>query len=165
MAAADAEKRPRVRVAALLLIDGKVVLVRHAVGDKRYHLLPGGGVEFGETLEAALVREVAEETQLAIEVGAPLLISDTIDPGGERHVVNITFAAKVVSGSIGRPEDPRVEAVELVDPQELTAIDLRPPMSGALQRVINEGFDGPARYLGSLFIPDRRKQIPDAEAT
>lgn len=142
---------PRVRVAALILLDGNVVLVRHRSGPSTYHLLPGGGVDYRETLEAALVREVAEETGLHIEVGRPILISDTIDPHGSRHVVNITFESTVVGGEITtRPQDRRVEAVELVDPMALAALDFRPPIAGAIAEFITAG-GGPARYLGSLF--------------
>ena len=142
---------PRVRVAALILLDGNVVLVRHRSGPSTYHLLPGGGVDYRETLEAALVREVTEETGLHIEVGRPLLISDTIDPRGSRHVVNITFASTVVGGEITtHPQDRRVEAVELVDPSALAALDFRPPIADAIAELITAG-DGPARYLGSLF--------------
>ena len=46
---------PRVRVAAVLLHQGRIVVVRHSRDGKDYHLLPGGGVEPGETLEQALV--------------------------------------------------------------------------------------------------------------
>ncbi len=42
---------PRVRVAALIVLDDRVVLVRHRARDSSYHLLPGGGVDYRETLE------------------------------------------------------------------------------------------------------------------
>ena len=54
--AARATDKPRIRVAALMLLDGKVVTVRHRAGNATYHLLPGGGVEYGETLADALLR-------------------------------------------------------------------------------------------------------------
>lgn len=98
--AAPASDGPRVRVAALLLMDGKVVTVRHRAGSAAYHLLPGGGVDYRETLEDALKREIAEETGLQASIGRPLFLSDTIDPEGSRHVVNITFSAHVTGGEI-----------------------------------------------------------------
>lgn len=151
---ARASELPRIRVAALMRIDDRVVLVRHRAGDRTYHLLPGGGVSWGETLHEALAREVAEETGLEVTVGALLFVSDTIAPDGSRHVVNLTFRAQVVSGAlIGQPADPRVEAVELVDPASLASLDLRPPFAEELR----EAFDDPdsrARYLGSRYKPD-----------
>ncbi len=149
--AARVPSGPRVRVAALIIHDDKVVLVRHRAGSSSYHLLPGGGVDYRETLSAALEREVLEETGLRVLVDRPILLNDTIDPVGTRHVVNITFLASVVGGEItDTPQDPRVEAVELVDAQRLSELDLRPPIAEALAAVL-DGSDTSTRYLGSLF--------------
>ncbi len=147
-----APEGPRVRVAAAIIIDERLVLVRHRVGTARYHLLPGGGVRYRETLEEALIREVEEETGLAVALGQPLIISDTIDPQGPRHLVNITFSATVVGGRIAEtPHDERVEAVDLVSLESLTGLDLRPPIAGPLRAALTA--DGPleTRYVGSLF--------------
>ncbi|TLM74038.1 MAG: NUDIX hydrolase, partial [Actinobacteria bacterium] len=132
-----------------------VVTVRHRAGAHSYHLLPGGGVAYGEALADALVREVAEETGLRIEVGAPLLLSDTIAPDGGRHVVNVTFAADVTGGAVtDRPDDPRVEGVDLVALERLTELDLRPPVARELVEALSAGPDARARYLGPRYTPE-----------
>jgi len=149
--AARAPEGPRVRVAALMLLDDKVVVVRHRASFSAYHLLPGGGVNYRETLEEAVVREVVEETGLHVEVGRPVLINDTVDPCGTRHVVNITFLATVVGGQVTEtPEDPSVEAVEFFDIASLAQLDLRPPLAEAIATILGDDM-APARYLGSLF--------------
>ena len=151
---AQASEWPRVRVAALLLEDGKVVVVRHRSAGKPYHLLPGGGVDYRETLEAALMREVLEETGFVVRIGDLLFVNDTIDPSGPRHVVNITFSAEVVGGALtSAPDDDNVEAVELIVPDALLDLDLRPPMATEIVRVLaGETTTG---YLGPLFTAGR----------
>ena len=148
---------PRVRVAAAFLDEqGRFVLVRHRKGDSRYHLLPGGGVKTGETLAEAAVREVREETGFDVELGELLFVSDKIGPVATgRHGLNITFAARIVGGALtDDPEDERVEAVDLVAPDTLETLDLRPPLARELLEALSNGFGGPARYLGRLWAPE-----------
>lgn len=147
---------PRVRVAALLVDrDGRVVVVRHRFGTSTYHLLPGGGVDFGESLATALVREVAEETGLECEVGRPVLLNDTIAPDGSRHVVNITFEARIVGGQItSSPNDDRVEGTELVRVAELERLDLRPPVAVQVREIVERGAAWECEYIGSVFTED-----------
>lgn len=150
---------PRIRVAGLVVVDGQVVVVRHRRANREYHLLPGGGVEYGETLGHALQREIAEETGLDCAIGRPLVVNDTIDPEGSRHVVNITFACQVRGGEVrSASEDPRVVAIELVDPAELSALDFRPPITTELLQALDDPDGYRATYAGSIFKPE--DQVP-----
>lgn len=136
-----------------MLMDGKIVLARHRAGSATYHLLPGGGVGYRETVSDALMREVREETGLEARIVRPLFISDTIDPNGRRHLVNLTFLAEVTGGEVtDAPEDPRVEAVDLVSPEGLASVDLRPPLHDAIHEAMTVGLDAyQTSYLGPLF--------------
>ena len=143
---------PRVRVAAVIPSGDGLVLVRHEKDGESYYLLPGGGVEPGETLAAALSREVTEETGLACELVAPLFVNDSIAPDGARHMIQLTFLARPTGGAITTsPADPRVASVRTVAFSDLAALDLRPPMGEQLLEAAANGYSGCARYLGSLW--------------
>jgi 8-oxo-dGTP diphosphatase len=96
--------RPIVAVGAVILDGGRVLLVQRGQEPlKGEWSLPGGAVEPGETLEAALVREVREETSLEVVVGPVVEVLDSIrrDAGGrvEYHYVIIDYACRIRTGT------------------------------------------------------------------
>jgi ADP-ribose pyrophosphatase YjhB (NUDIX family) len=87
-------------VSAAIFRDGKILLVRRArFPAKGFYSLPGGRVEFGETLHAALHREVGEETALKIQI-VDLAAWREVVPGttGGGHYLIMSFAARWTSG-------------------------------------------------------------------
>jgi ADP-ribose pyrophosphatase YjhB (NUDIX family) len=54
-------KKIRIRVAGLVVEENKILLIAHKKGNEIYWLLPGGGVEYQESLDEALKREFFEE--------------------------------------------------------------------------------------------------------
>jgi ADP-ribose pyrophosphatase YjhB (NUDIX family) len=102
--------RPYLAVSAAIFREGRVLIVRRARPPANgLYTLPGGGVELGETLEEAVVREVREETGLTI---APIALAGyrqaiARDDVGrvERHFVILPFAARWVSGEIALNEE------------------------------------------------------------
>jgi ADP-ribose pyrophosphatase YjhB (NUDIX family) len=93
-------QHPQLAVSAAIFRDGKILLVRRARSPaKGFYSLPGGRVEFGETLHAALHREVDEETALKIDI-VGLAGWREVVPGtsGGGHYVIMSFAARWTSG-------------------------------------------------------------------
>lgn len=90
---------PLLAVAAILVRDGKVLLVQrgHPPAEGLW-TLPGGGVETGESVRAALIREVREETGLSVTPGPLVEIFEVIepDPAGrvKYHFVILDFLAQ-----------------------------------------------------------------------
>ena len=89
---------------AVILDAGRVLLVRRGQEPlKGEWSLPGGAVEVGETLEAALVREVCEETSLDVVVGRVLEVLDSIrhdaDGRAQYHYVIVDYACRVRAGT------------------------------------------------------------------
>ena len=89
--ASSMEKRPRIRAAVAVLHEGRLLLVEHTKNARSYWLLPGGGLEWGESLHDAVAREVREETGLEVVMGDLLYASETISPDRERHLVHLVF--------------------------------------------------------------------------
>jgi len=77
--------------------------------------IPGGRIEPGETDAEALVREMSEETGLAVEVGR--LIGRVQRPGPNGTVIDISDYAATVTGGTLRPGDDAADArwVETAD--------------------------------------------------
>jgi ADP-ribose pyrophosphatase YjhB (NUDIX family) len=92
--------RPQIAVSAAIFRDGRILLVRRARSPgKGLYSLPGGRVEFGESLHAALHREVAEETGLTIEIvelAGWREVLPTAAGGG--HYLIMSFAARWLAG-------------------------------------------------------------------
>src|SRR6185312_15213739 len=90
-------ERPIVAVGAVILDGDRVLLIKRGQEPlKGEWSLPGGAVESGETLAAALVREVREETCLEVEVGPVVEVLDSVrrDAEGrvEYHYIIIDYA-------------------------------------------------------------------------
>ena len=102
--------RPYLAVSAAIFRDGRVLIVRRARPPAHgLYTLPGGGVELGETLEQAVVREVREETALSVEpvglAGYRQAIVRDSDGRIERHFVILPFAARWLDGEITLNEE------------------------------------------------------------
>ncbi len=150
-----ADGDPRVRVSALLRWQDRVLLCRQEKPGKEYWLLPGGGVQGGETLTEALQRELGEELGVweSIQLEGPIAVAESIAPDwtpGDRHVVHVIFGADLSHRSLEDVEsnDPVVRGTRLFSLEELEEIVVHPP----IKRFVERWRPGdPAVYLGSLW--------------
>ena len=148
---------PRIRVSALLGWHGQILLCRHEKPGREYWLLPGGGVDAGESLTDALYREMSEELGIdeEVPVEGPVCIVESIAPKHvlrPKHVVHIVFAGDLTGRSLEtvRSEDAAVRGHRLFDRDELDSIVLHPP----IQRFLRRWRSGdPLAYLGALWAP------------
>jgi len=143
----------RVRVAVCLREGDRILLAEHVKNGRRHWLLPGGGVEVGETMVGAAVREMLEETGLVVTVGRLVLVCEAIEPAG-RHLLNLVFAGTTPPGGtlrVGR--DGVLDDVAWHDRDELATIDLHPPIGEAVLACWAEEFEGPVRVLGNVWRP------------
>jgi 8-oxo-dGTP diphosphatase len=148
---------PRIRVSALLRWQGRILLIRHEKPGKEYWLLPGGGVNSGESLVDGLRRELAEELGIEdrLPLEGPVAIVDSIAPQrsfAAKHVVHIIFAGDLGGRSLEAVTsvDAAVRGHRLFGLGELEEIVLHPP----IQRFVARWQPGdPVVYLGPLWAP------------
>ena len=123
-------------VGGVVVSNGRVLLARRAKPPLlgRWSI-PGGTVELGETLEEALVREMAEETGLEVEPLEVLTVFDRIErEGGDVvfHYVIVDYRCRHVSGTARAGSD--AAEVCWASPDDLSRFDLTPK---ALEVVTN----------------------------
>jgi ADP-ribose pyrophosphatase YjhB (NUDIX family) len=133
--------RPIVGVGAVVLVDGRVVLVkrRHEPLAGQWSL-PGGTLELGETLEAGVAREVLEETGLVVDVGPLLEVFDRIVLDETRrvryHFVLVDYLCRTAGGTLASASD--ASDVTLADPLALEPYHLAPKVSDVIAMAIEK---------------------------
>jgi 8-oxo-dGTP diphosphatase len=118
--------RPYVGVGAVLIHEGRVLLIRRGKEPLRGRwVVPGGTVELGETLEAALVRELQEETGITVRPLEVLTVFDRIEKDGavvRYHYVIVDYLCAYVCGTARAASD--AADVAFVAPADLSRYDL-----------------------------------------
>jgi 8-oxo-dGTP diphosphatase len=138
------DPRIAVGVGGVVVADGRVLLARRAKPPLlgRWSI-PGGTVELGETLEEALIREMAEETGIEVEPLEVLTVFDRIErERGEVvfHYVIVDYRCRLVSGTARAGSD--AAEVCWAGPDELRQFDLTPKALEVVSRALRLAADG-----------------------
>jgi ADP-ribose pyrophosphatase YjhB (NUDIX family) len=141
----------RTSARAIIERDGELLVVRYRDERGDWYALPGGGQRHGEGLEAALVREVAEEAGLGVRVGPLRFVRECIAGPGSRglspdfHQVEFFFACDLLGpAGTGQAEpDPTQVGTEWCTPAKLRERCFFPPaLLDALERRQEFGYLG-----------------------
>jgi 8-oxo-dGTP diphosphatase len=138
--------RPYIGIGAVIVHEGRVVLVK-----RRFEPLagqwsiPGGAVEVGETLEACVAREMAEETGFVVEVGPVVEVLDRITRGDDGrvqyHFVLIDYLCWPIGGELRAGSD--VAEAALAEPSELAQYHLTEKATAVIERALEMARDMP----------------------
>ena len=135
MAAIVQPTRPQIAVSAAIFRDGKVLLTRRARSPaKGFYSLPGGRVEFGESLHQALGREIEEETGLDIDIIGLAGWREVLPAAaGAGHYLIMSFAARWVAREPVLNDE--LDDYRWIAPEALAGLgDLK--LTGGLEEVI-----------------------------
>jgi ADP-ribose pyrophosphatase YjhB (NUDIX family) len=136
--------QPFVGVGAVVICDGKLLLAKRSSDPgKNQWTIPGGLVNLGETVSAAVVREVKEESNLDVEVDSLIDVVDVMEPDEAAkfrfHFVILDFFTRLKGGTLQGGSD--VREVRWVPLNEVESYDLTKSFRaffernrGALQR-------------------------------
>jgi len=132
--------QPRVGAGAMVIHDGKILLVKRGVEPgKGLWAIPGGTLRLGETLQACAAREILEETGVTVAIGECLYVFDLIerDEAGKIkfHFVVADFAALFVSGEPKGADD--ADEAQWFDPEAMAGI---PVSQNTLKALHSIGF-------------------------
>lgn len=135
-----------------------VLLVQHRGiwGPDPFWTPPGGGVQFGESLHEALVRETREETGLQIQPSNLRYLLDFVRP--PLHAVSHYFSAEIVGGTLKTGDDPEFDSSNqlilqsrFVPIKQLKELNVYPEILPAvLFDDIPVAFENTPRYLGTF---------------
>lgn len=116
-----------VGVGAVICSDGKILLQKRSQvvrNERGKWIIPGGVIEFGETLHQSLKREVKEEIGLEIEIIEPLAIKDHIILEDKQHWVTTSFICRIKKGIPKNLEPEKCEEIRWVTLSEAKKLDL-----------------------------------------
>ena len=100
------------RATAIILRNGKLLLLHRQKPGRDYYILPGGGVELDESFEEACIREVKEETGLDIKVNKVVSVYlINTDPRG--NSIDIVYTGNITGGKFGLSEHNQYEFFSL----------------------------------------------------
>ncbi|MFX1253165.1 MAG: NUDIX domain-containing protein [Promethearchaeota archaeon] len=104
----------RIRVCLAAIQGDKVLLVPHFNTDEGpvQWNIPGGNIEWGESLKKAALREFKEETGLMAEIEQLLEVTEVILPERPYHSITITFRGRITGGEVkAEPNNPFGEKI------------------------------------------------------
>ncbi len=125
--------RIRIRAAALLKNSrNELLLLQHQKEDRKYWVLPGGGVHYFEKVPRALQRELHEELNISVSVKDFLFMNESLYPDGSRHILNLYFEVKYLQGKIQLAEEERLAGYDFFPAEKLSDLLIFPALNQVL---------------------------------
>ncbi len=136
----------RVKVRAVIMREGKLLVTHERRRGREHVLLPGGRVQDGESISEALIRELGEETGLEIIPERLLYVAEVVGAYGA-HDLNLVWLAQL------RHPDAAIDERALVALDSPAAHAMMPPILEQIAADAQNGWPQEPRWLGNIRRP------------
>lgn len=139
----------KIRPAIAIIENGKILTMHYQYGGQDVYNLPGGNLEFGESLTLALARELEEELGIKAEIGELMMIGEVHFPEPQKQTIHFVFEGKISEGTpMLNPEHTSALAIRWLSIEELTTINLYPNITRSLKEYLSGTLSD--KYIGKL---------------
>jgi ADP-ribose pyrophosphatase YjhB (NUDIX family) len=139
----------KIRPAVAIIEDEKILTMHYQYGGQDVYNLPGGNLEFGESLTLALTRELEEELGITIEIGELMMVGEVHFSDLQKQTIHFIFEGKILEGTPTlNPEHTSALAIRWLSMEELEDVNLYPNISKSLEKYLSGNL--PDRYIGKL---------------
>jgi 8-oxo-dGTP diphosphatase len=138
-----------VRPAILIIENDKILTLEYQYANQTVYNLPGGNVEFGETMSLTLQREMVEELGIKVSVGELAMVGEIHLPDKNKYTLHCLFEGKITEGEPQiNPQNTSAKAIKWLNINELCNFHLYPNFKKEIPLWLNGQLDD--YYIGKI---------------
>lgn len=139
----------KIRPSMIITQNNRILLMKYNYSGNNVFGLPGGNPDDGETLEAALIRELAEELGVKVQVGPLLFVGEVILPDKGKITLHCIFSGEIMAGTPAlNPIETTALSLEWLPLDQLSSINMYPNVGRYIDELQNK--NRPDMYLGRI---------------
>ncbi|GAB3523609.1 NUDIX hydrolase [Emticicia fontis] len=139
----------KIRTAVVIIENEKILTMHYQYGGQDVYNLPGGNLEFGESLTLALARELDEELGVKVEIGELMMVGEVHFPDPQKQTIHFIFEGEITEGTpLLNAEQTSALAIRWLSIKELGSVNLYPNICKSLKEYLSGNL--PDKYIGKL---------------
>ncbi|RYU93548.1 NUDIX domain-containing protein [Emticicia agri] len=139
----------KIRPAVAIIENEKILTMHYQYGGQDVYNLPGGNLEFGESLTLTLARELEEELGIKAEIGQLMMIGEVHFTDAQKQTIHFVFEGSISEGTpMLNPLHTSALAIRWLSLEELSSINLYPNITKSLKDYLSGNLQD--KYIGKL---------------
>jgi ADP-ribose pyrophosphatase YjhB (NUDIX family) len=127
-----------VRPAILIQKNGQILTLEYHYGGQIVYNLPGGNVDFGETMSQTLKREMIEELAMKVEVGELIVVGEVHIEEKNKSTLHCLFEGNIVEGEPTiNAEHCSAKEIKWLNISDISSVNLYPNLKKEILQWIN----------------------------